>query len=128
MITVTTAYVTRDGNMHRRHADAVMAEERLDAIDAANKILDEGGNLHAAIKAWGYQINPAQVFKLMTKDTKLAIPHWQCRDEPGYVVMRFDKNGIRVGGDAGSWSGFYADYVSVTDLERYARNTFRNAY
>lgn len=128
MIRVETAYVALDESRHRTREFAEHRNEQLANAERANELLASGATVHACIKAWGYAINPHPIFKLMTRETKLIISWWQCRDEPGYRVEHFDLKGMFVGGDAGSWSGPYGSYVTVADLERYARDTFKRGH
>ena len=60
----------------------------------------------------------------VTKDTKLIISHWQCRDQPGYQPRHVDSDGmVYVSGDAGSWSGPYGSKCSPQDVARYWLDT-----
>lgn len=124
MIRTATSYIARDDSWHKSHDDADRRNKELDRIDAANAVLTSGGSLFDALTAWGYP-SPAEIFKRVTADTKLIIPHWQCRDSAGYQPSYFDLQGLWVGGDAGSWSGSYGSYVSIPDLQRYVDGTFK---
>ena len=116
------AYRSRDGELHAYRDFAARCNRQLDEIDAANAILEAGGTVGDAVRAYGYT-STDPVLDRITKDTPLIIRHWQCRDEPGYKVCRFEREGIWVFGNAGSWSGHYGSYVPVRDLVRYAEHT-----
>lgn len=121
-ITEVTRYLTPDGEEHRSRESAEFHLKRMADVAAANKVLDEGGSVADALKLIGYGEVP-EILERVTKDTKLVIEYWQCRDTPGYQVRYVEMNGrLWVFGNAGSWSGSYGNSVTVADLVRYAQN------
>jgi hypothetical protein len=128
-VSFEVSYVAQDGS---RHHDVRSAVERNDSIvrtQAATDLLAAGASVWEAARAWSPFPDPKlpDVLKYITKDTPLIISHWQCRDEPGYKVCRFEEDGyyIFVGGDVGSWSGSYGSKITLLDLARYAEDTLR---
>lgn len=123
------SYVAQDGSTHHSVRSAVERNESIARAQAATDLLAAGASVWEAARAWSPFPDPKlpEVLKLITKDTPLIISHWQCRDEPGYKVCRFEDDGyyIFVGGDAGSWSGSYGSKVMLLDLARYADDTLR---
>jgi hypothetical protein len=114
-------FETSDGDLHRSRAAADFHQKRIDGSVLATRMLDEGKSVGEALRAGGFLPDgcyPAldEIFQ----STRLAIPHWQCRDEPGYQPWRINSNGeVFVHGHAGSWSGAYGNDCSPQDVERY---------
>ena len=110
----------------RRHAEDRVALRR--RAQAANEALRAGKSILECVKLYVrspecYGGERYAILGEMTKDTKLVISYWQCRDTPGYCVCHFDEKGIYVSGHAGSWSGPYGNYVDLGCLVRYANDT-----
>lgn len=117
-----TCYETSDGALHRSLHIAEIYQRDIDDIERANTILRDGGSVGECLRMFGFSEVKAVLDKV-NKDTKMVIAHWQCRDTPSYKVMWFDsKTRLKVGGNAGSWSGPYSSLVSLPDLVRYAED------
>ena len=122
-------YEARDGRLFSCEESCVSHERDLDNIDAANLILREGGSVSQALfvaRGCDVPILPAwdAVLQTVTRETGISIPHWQCRDEAGYRVVRIEsRDRVYVHGDAGSWSGPYGSSVQVGDLVRYVTSS-----
>lgn len=117
-----TKYITSDWEEHNSREAAERHVEQIVKIAKANTLLGEGATVADCLRMMGYEvIDP--ILERVTLDTSLTIPHWQCRDTPGYRVIEFRINGrLWVYGDAGSWSGSYGNEVPVRDLIGYAKD------
>lgn len=135
-IETLTCYRTSDGKLHTDKQWAEEHEESLMLSEKATKLLADGGSLYDALSLGdkynrlGRLTEHDQVLlKSTAKDTLIAIPHWQCRDEPLYKAERIDfVKGIGVyfyGGKPLSWSGNYGNWVNLDDTVRYLENTFK---
>lgn len=115
-------FETTDGKLHFSRASAEMRQEDIEQAKWASERLEEGWSIAKIFKAVGRSI-PDEILNQVTKDSKLVVSHWQCRDEPGYQP-RYFKPGMSIYayGNAGSWLGPYGDTMTVADLVRYARN------
>lgn len=119
-------YRTRDGELHRSREIAEIHTEHLDSLHRANEMLQSGATVAEAARAAGFNVPSGSVLERITAETPLRIPHYQCRDEPGYKVCRINPDlSIFVYGDAGSWSGPTGYNERISDVERYARETLR---
>lgn len=104
---------TSDGELFYSEESAEFSERDIRQMKSNNVALSEGKCIAEILRSSGRTEIP-EVLERVTKDTKLIIPHWQCRDEPGYKPQEFDKTGrIFVHGHAGSWSGPYGNWMSV---------------
>lgn len=115
------AFLTSDLEMHRTLTIAEDHQRRLDGSVIATRLLEEGASLAAALRAGGF-IPDGFYLELdaVTKDTKLVISHWQCRDTPGYSPCRINHMGlVMVFGDAGCWSGPYGNWCAPTEIVSY---------
>jgi hypothetical protein len=115
-------YQATDGSLHTDMRSAEYRQLRIDDTETANKMLEDGKSIGDILKAIG-RTEHDPIFDSVTKHSLLAIPHWQCRDEPGYKVIRFDDDyTVYVYGNAGSWSGSYGNTMSLYDLKGYAKD------
>lgn len=131
---VVTVYVAEDGKQFSKQDYCQEYEQFCECVNAANEMLENGATLYAVLaKAnemhswWADNIGTEEKVMLMrmNKDSKLAVPHWQCRSQPGYKFCRLNNDGtIFLFGDAGSWSGSYGNNVSVREFCGYAKDTF----
>jgi hypothetical protein len=114
-------YQTTDGESHSTKSSAAYHQKEIALTDHANARLEAGDTIADILRAVGKSV-PDPILEKVTKDSKLAIPHWQCRDEAGYTPRRFEHGAwtVYVYGRAGSWSGGYGNTMSVQDLARYA--------
>lgn len=131
-----TVYETSDRKQHGDEQTAIAWEQWLEDLAAANALFQAGGSLLDAIaRAFSFQprrrhytAKPEEsILAHVHKDTKLKISHWQCHDQPAYVVECIQSDGsIRAGG-AGGWSGYYSSRATIEDVTRYAADTFARA-
>lgn len=120
---VVEAFLTSDRELHRTRATAEDHQRRLDGAALANKMLEDGASVGAALRAGGFILEGIfPELDTVTKDTKLVIEHWQCRDQPGYQPREIDYRGrVRCWGDAGCWSGPYGSWCEPSDVVRYVQ-------
>lgn len=112
---------TKDGDEFYSLESAAYHAEQIALSEKATETLNSGGSVAEALRGVGKEKSIHPVFEKITKDTKLVISYWQCRDQPGYKVIRFNSNWtVFVYGNAGSWSGSYGNDVKLLDLARYA--------
>jgi hypothetical protein len=122
-------YESRDGCLFHGDSACVEHERRLDNTDAANVMLRDGSDLDSAyFVSRGCDSSLPEsiraVLRTVTMRTKIAIPHWQCRDEAGYSVRKIEPDGtVFVFGDVGSWSGPWGRQVSIAELVDYVTTT-----
>lgn len=122
LVKEVTRFKTTDGKTHLSRASAEMRQEDIEQAKWANQRLVEGWSVARILNAVGRSV-PDEILDQVTKDSKLVVSHWQCRDEPGYQPRYFEPGmNIYVHGDAGSWSGSYGSKMSIADLARYARD------
>jgi len=117
-----TAYETSDGRIFTMKNSAEHHEDDLSCSQRANALLEDGVSIYEAYRLVRPKaLSIPEILKKVTKDTKLSISHWQCRDEAGYMPKYFDTNmEVFVHGNTGSWSGSYGSMVSLADLASYA--------
>ena len=117
-----TCYKTSDGKLFEDKRFARLHQKDVDDLEKADMILNEGGSIADCLRAFGVtEIEP--VLEKVTKETKLVIRHWQCKNIPGYKVLFWEsKTSLRVGGEVGAWSGYYSSTVNLCDLARYAQD------
>lgn len=130
-VIVVTCYQSSDGDIFHSRSAAEFRNEELELIAVANQLLKRGANMWAVLSArHPFPLNESErpILEQITKETKLVISHWQCRDVPGYQPNNIDLKGIYVSGDAGSWSGPYGGHMNKEDLIRYAKNTLGRGY
>jgi len=125
MITEIVVYYSDiTGKKYSTRESAEYDEELYLKIEKANERFQNGENLYDVLKDLGvarYRLH--KILKKINRDTKLKIPHWQCRNTPGYQVIKINPDlTIFVHGDAGSWSGPYGENVTIEDLVRYMNN------
>jgi len=121
-----TAYQTSDGQLHASKSWAEHWQDRLDSSARATEMLVSGESLGRALRENGFIFDHESYAPLyeVFSSTKLAIPHWQLRDEPGYSPVTIKPDGsIYVYGNVGSWSGSYGDDCSPADIVRYWEQT-----
>jgi hypothetical protein len=116
------AFLTSDRELHRTRAVAEDHQRRLDGATLANRMLEEGASLGAALRAGGFILDGSfPELDGVTKETKLVIEHWQCSSKPGYQPREIDYRGrVRCWGDVGSWSGPWGSWCEPSDVARYA--------
>lgn len=122
-IQTVTRWVTSDGKDHCSLSAAEYHAGQMDKAAKASAVLEAGGSVADALRAadWTYASAVPEVLERVTKESKLVIEHWQCRDTPGYQVRYFTSaRDLYVHGNAGCWSGGYGSRVSLADLARYA--------
>lgn len=122
-IKTVTRWTTSDGKDHCSLSAAEYHAGQMDKAAKANSVLELGGSVADALRAaeWTYASAVPEVLERVTKESKLVIEHWQCRDTPGYQVRYFtSERDLYVHGNAGCWSGSYGSRVSLADLARYA--------
>ena len=119
-------FKTSDGDIFESLNSAELHQQEIEKAELADKLLQEGKSIADILKAVKYNGEIDPTLNHVTKDTKLIISHWQCRDNPEYSPLWFE-SGMRlmVGGNAGSWSGPYRNYVTLHNLVRYAQITFK---
>ena len=117
-----SSWKTTDGEIHRNMDWAADYQFALDRAEAANEMLKEGFSVGQILEHFEWPVDDP-ILNDVTKDSKLVIWHWQCRDTPGYQPIRFNRDfTLYVAGDAGSWSGPYGDDVRLSCLVGYAKN------
>jgi hypothetical protein len=84
--------------------------------DYANCLLKEGYDLDYINRWCGLNWNLKEEQKRITKDNCFIIRHWQCCDKPAYRIMGIERNGYLNVRGCGSWSGYYGNLMSVSDL------------
>lgn len=132
---IVTMYEAKDGRQFRDETQCVEYEQQCADVDAANDMLDNGATLMAAMTRahqthpwWdsGLSLEDKVILMNATKDTGFVVSHWQCSDKPEYKPCRLNNAGhVLLWGDAGGWNGTYGNWVGLSDLLRYARNTVR---
>jgi len=128
-------YEAEDGKQFRDEVQCAEYEQQCADLAAAHDLLADGATLMAALtrarrtRPWwdsGLSVEDKVILMKITKDTGFVVQHWQCSDEPGYKPHELNHDGrVQLWGDAGCWGGSYGNWVSLTDLLRYARNTAR---
>ena len=128
-----TMYEADDGKQFRTEALCLEYDQQCADLAAANEMLDNGASLMAALtrahqtRTWwgsGLTVEDKVILMNTTKRTGFVVIHWQCSNKPGYKPCGLNQAGqVLLWGDAGCWSGPYGNWVSLTDLLRYARNT-----
>ena len=123
------AWITEDGRLHRTDTAAAWHQRDIDNSRIATGLIEAGRDLAhvlAAIDQAWHEGDDRDLLSQITKDTGLSISHWQCREEPGYHLVRREVGGgFFVCGYVGCWSGAYGASCSVSDIIRYARNTMK---
>ncbi len=96
---------------------------KLITADRATDMLEAEASVADCLRAMCEVPNIDPILEQVTKDTKLVISHWQCRDAPVYMVRCFRADGrLNVYGHADKSNGFYGDSVTISDLVRYAKD------
>lgn len=122
------AHQTSDGKVFTILSAAEHWQVSLNGAVVANRMLESGANLRDCMLCGGLASREAMErmpeLAEVTKDTKLIIRYWQCRDEPGYRPSEIQADGdVFVYGDAGSWSGPYGNACSLRDIVTYWADT-----
>ena len=121
LVKEVTRFETTDGDSHFSRSSAEMFQKNIEEAKWASERLEEGWSVARILKGVGRNV-PDEILDQVTKDSKLVVSHWQCRDEPGYQARYFEQGmRIYVYGNAGSCWGYYGASMSVVDLARYAR-------
>ena len=113
-----TRYESEDGKIHSTERDCLLHEKRCADTNEANKMLRDGRPLLECLEHIqsmdAYKPDDRELLSQITKDTPIAIPHWQCRDQPGYKPVRIEVSGrLFVHGYTGAWSGAYGEAMWV---------------
>jgi hypothetical protein len=118
-----TRWKTTDGEEFSSESNAIYWQHQIDTAEEATRLLNEGKSVADCLRAIGCQAMVTdEIFEAITKDSKLVISHWQCRETPSYMPIRFTpKMEVFCHGDAGSWSGAYGGNVDLKSLVRYAK-------
>lgn len=121
VIKSVTRYQTTDGDTHYSIESAEIRQRDIYQADFANEKLQKGETIGSILRALEVPlIDP--ILDEITKESSFVISHWQCRKNPGYKPCAFKPGlAIYVGGDAGSWSGSYGEWMSLSDLVGYAK-------
>lgn len=118
-------WVTTDD---REHHDPEYAEHwarQIDKTEAFNEAFAVGATL-GELLPFIFERECPEILKGVRQRDGFTISHWQCRDEPGYLIWHINTDGtFYVGGHAGSWSGSYSGNVDLMSLARYAKETQR---
>lgn len=129
-----TLYEARDGERFYYEDVCVNHEKKLDARDSAIKMLNDGKSLLDVYNNWLCGVGlldhlseeDKTILNTITKDTPLIIEHLQCCRKPGYCPINLDIHGkVYCWGAAGSWSGSYGSWFLLSDVVRYAKETFK---
>ena len=121
LIRVVTRYECTDGREFILRESAEHHQLQVNRAFKVNEAIGEGKSFADALRAGEWSGPIPDVFEQLTKDSKLVIEFWQCRDTPGYQVYHVTPDWkVRAGGNAGCWSGPYSSYISISDLARYA--------
>lgn len=122
MIQPVTKYQTPDGNTWFSQDSAERHQIEVLMAKFATEKLKEGYSIGEIFRAVSFPVADPLLDQI-TKDSSLVIYHWQCRETPGYKPSSFREGMmIYVGGNAGSWSGSYGNWMGTTELLRYAAN------
>ena len=107
-------------------------EEECKNIKEANSMLEQGSSLfdvmgmvNKTYPNWITILSEDQIelLKKITKDSQFVVSYWQCRGNPGYKVCAIvNSKAILLFGDVGSWSGPYGNWISLSELLRYAKH------
>ncbi len=124
-----TRFQSDDGRLFLTEQEALHHEQRVTDAQTASMMFQEGCTLLEALqfacRVGGYFTqtlapHESDVLSATFHTTGISIPHWQCRNEPGYHVERIEPDGsLFVWGNAGSWSGPYGNKVNVRELVQY---------
>ena len=116
-----TSWKTSDGGIHSIQSWAAIHEQNLIRMRYANSLLENGASIGTILDAVGLYV-PDEILYNVTKDSRLVIKHYQCRETPGYMPLGFNIHmDIRCFGDAGSWSGPYGNYEDAKRVALYAK-------
>lgn len=123
-ITKLTVWETSDGKLHRDDTCAEWHQARIDKAAKAYQILQEEGDLFAALTHLYEGQPPDEILRGTTDRTMFAIPYLQCMDRPNYRVVGFTPSKeIQVHGvQPGPLGVCYGSTVSVHCLEDSAKN------
>lgn len=118
-----TKWQTVDGEEHYSIEAAQRHVEQIVRVNRANSVLNSGGSVADALRAFSTRGDIDPILERVNKETKLVISYWQCRETPGYQPREFHVNGqLWVYGDAGGHTGSYGNEVTISDLVRYAKD------
>jgi len=112
-----TKWVTKDHKEHLSYEQAVRWVSEMQKANVADKMLSAGRNLEDIFEIALKKECP-EILKDVTRQTKIKISYWQCKEYPVYSLGYFNANGtIRVGGNG------YGNDVTIRDLVRYMEDT-----
>ena len=116
-MTKIEAFKCDDGKVFEYEPDAKRWEIRVRNAKKAQKIWDDGNSLASALAACYDGAFDVAFCTKFNKDTLLKISHWQCKDVPGYGIMRFNPDDtVFVYGNVGAWTGPYGRDVKMDEL------------
>ena len=128
-------YESKDGKYFDSDEKCLEHDQHYDDLKAANDMFNNGATLFSALECanktnpfWcaGLDSKDEMVLMSITKNTKFAVPHWQCSDNAGYTPSNISiDNKVFLYGNVGAWSGPYGSMVTLKDLVRYWRETVR---
>lgn len=122
--TEVAAWKCSDGRVFDDFGWADRHQKDLWSLRVANERLDAGDTIAECLRSAHYLGHIDPVFEKISKETKLVISHWQCKDIPGYQPCYFHLGlmDMHVAGDAGAWSGPWGTKVSLREIASYAED------
>lgn len=116
-------YRTTDGKEFWSLDEATRYQVSVNAANKATEQLCEGMSIAEILRRTDYPGEPDAILEQVTKDSKLVISHWQCRDTPEYKVIRVLPGGsVYCWGGVGAWCNSYGGAVTIANLVRYAKD------
>lgn len=116
-----TSFKTSYGKLYHSRNAAEYAQFLFLWINWANARLESGDSVGAILQESNREYDP--ILDHVTRHSMLSIPHWQCRDQPGYKLRRFESDfQIYVHGNVESWTGVYGNTMTISELARYAKS------
>lgn len=135
-----TCWQSDDGQLFHDKSSCARHESDVAAARSATAVLREGRSLYDAFDTYyngcGFMLpswptsftDSDQAFlQEITQNTKIAIPHWQCRDEPRYSPYEISHNGMLYVATAKDvprgWPLAYGNWCTLRDFLRYVTET-----
>lgn len=122
-------YEADDGQRFDYESQCVKYEEMCKRVEEANDLLNRGYPLYVIWKFIypndnsSFSEKEIDLLMKINKDTKFIVSYWQCKDIPGYKVCKINNDGyLWLFGDVGSWSGPYGNWITISELLRYAEH------
>lgn len=117
------SWKTADGELFNSLQSAEWHAKDCWHVEVANYLLAKGETIANCLREVGYLGTIYPVFEKVNQHTKIAIPHWQCKDEAGYQPVRFLPGmQMYVAGDVGAWSGSYGSKMNLRELAAHAED------